>query len=394
MRKGTKIVLVPLPPAVGRAIDRAVASRGRGPIRPSPPSRHVIARAATGPAPYSRAASTFAPARRRAAPVSWCRSSCIRSSGASSTSRAVPARAAPGGPGRAGSGGDDRDAEAAAGQAGELVQAAVTAHRAMPEPASRLTGAHCRRPSLLPGRSRGHVLAHWARHADGQSRMLAAAPRGVVTAQHPGGDAQRAAETGAGAARPARVIFDDARAAISRPQDPRQQMPASAGERPAAARARTRPARLPARARRRETEIHHAAPDTGYTHDQRPAQVTACCFPRVPPGRPGWPIRSPSGPGQQTATWPSRPRPRPPQVTSSSPAVRRQPPCAGCPAAPPPPIWPAPAPGSPGPRPARTHGRNWRRHPHHHPGHPGLASTAAAPQRCHNTIDIHANTRR
>ena len=30
--KGTKIVLVPLPPAVGRAIDRAVASRDRGPI--------------------------------------------------------------------------------------------------------------------------------------------------------------------------------------------------------------------------------------------------------------------------------------------------------------------------------------------------------------------------
>jgi site-specific recombinase XerD len=30
--KGTKVVLVPLPPAVGRAIDRAVASRVRGPI--------------------------------------------------------------------------------------------------------------------------------------------------------------------------------------------------------------------------------------------------------------------------------------------------------------------------------------------------------------------------
>ncbi len=30
--KGTKIVLVPLPPAVGRAIDRAVADRARGPI--------------------------------------------------------------------------------------------------------------------------------------------------------------------------------------------------------------------------------------------------------------------------------------------------------------------------------------------------------------------------
>ena len=30
--KGTKVVLVPLPPAVGRAIDRATGSRARGPI--------------------------------------------------------------------------------------------------------------------------------------------------------------------------------------------------------------------------------------------------------------------------------------------------------------------------------------------------------------------------
>ena len=30
--KSTKIVLVPLPPAVGRAIDRAVGSRTRGPV--------------------------------------------------------------------------------------------------------------------------------------------------------------------------------------------------------------------------------------------------------------------------------------------------------------------------------------------------------------------------
>jgi integrase/recombinase XerD len=30
--KGGKVVLVPLPPAVGRAIDRAVADRTRGPV--------------------------------------------------------------------------------------------------------------------------------------------------------------------------------------------------------------------------------------------------------------------------------------------------------------------------------------------------------------------------
>jgi integrase/recombinase XerD len=46
--KGTKIVLVPLPPAVGRAIDRAVASRVRGPIllngRGSRMDRHAATR--------------------------------------------------------------------------------------------------------------------------------------------------------------------------------------------------------------------------------------------------------------------------------------------------------------------------------------------------------------
>jgi site-specific recombinase XerD len=46
--KGTKIVLVPLPPAVGRAIDRAVAFRARGPIllntRGTRLDRHAVTR--------------------------------------------------------------------------------------------------------------------------------------------------------------------------------------------------------------------------------------------------------------------------------------------------------------------------------------------------------------
>ena len=32
MRKGTKVVLVPLPPAAGRAIDQAIGARADGPI--------------------------------------------------------------------------------------------------------------------------------------------------------------------------------------------------------------------------------------------------------------------------------------------------------------------------------------------------------------------------
>jgi integrase/recombinase XerD len=48
VRQGTKVVLVPLPPAVGRAIDQAVSLRGRGPvllnIRGARVNRHAATR--------------------------------------------------------------------------------------------------------------------------------------------------------------------------------------------------------------------------------------------------------------------------------------------------------------------------------------------------------------
>ena len=52
----------------------------------APASQQVIASAVTGPTPDSRAASTLAPARCRAAASSWCRTWCSRASSASSTS--------------------------------------------------------------------------------------------------------------------------------------------------------------------------------------------------------------------------------------------------------------------------------------------------------------------
>ena len=45
--KGTEVVLVPLPPAVGRAIDRAVASRVRGPVLLNTRSARMDRHAAT-----------------------------------------------------------------------------------------------------------------------------------------------------------------------------------------------------------------------------------------------------------------------------------------------------------------------------------------------------------
>jgi maleylpyruvate isomerase len=50
-----------------------------------------------------------------------------------------------------------------------------------------------RAPSLLPGWSRAHVVAHVAGNAEGQIRMLRAAQQGEVGDQYPGGAPARAA---------------------------------------------------------------------------------------------------------------------------------------------------------------------------------------------------------
>jgi hypothetical protein len=87
--------------------------------------------------------------------------------------------------------------EVGASNLGELLREAVGAHRRMWGSAGQMADADCRGPSLLPGWSRGHVLAHWARNADGQSRMLLAAMYGEIAGQYPGGDAQRDREINA-----------------------------------------------------------------------------------------------------------------------------------------------------------------------------------------------------
>jgi hypothetical protein len=65
--------------------------------RPAPPSQQVSASAVTGPTPYSRAASTLAPVRDRAAASSRCRSTSTRPSRKASMPSAVPACSCPAG---------------------------------------------------------------------------------------------------------------------------------------------------------------------------------------------------------------------------------------------------------------------------------------------------------
>jgi maleylpyruvate isomerase len=173
--------------------------------------------------------------------------------------------------------------EVAATDLAELMDAAAAAHRRMWTSASRMADDSCRAPSLLPGWSRGHVLAHWARNADGQTRMLLAAMRGEVAAQYPGGDAQRAADIETGAARPVPLILQDVRAAVDRVEDAWRRMPRAAWSRPTGARIGQRPAWKSVWARWRETEIHHVDLDAGYTHDHWPAEFVRLMLPRVLP---------------------------------------------------------------------------------------------------------------
>ena len=60
-----------------------------------------------------------------------------------------------------------------------------------------------RQPSLLPGWTVGHVVAHIAGNADGHRRMIEAAIRGEVAEMYPGGRKQRTNDIEAGAQRTA-----------------------------------------------------------------------------------------------------------------------------------------------------------------------------------------------
>lgn len=82
--------------------------------------------------------------------------------------------------------------------------------------AERWTDADVRAPSVLPGWTRGHVLTHIARNADGIAATLAGALRGEVIPRYPDGSAGRDADIEAGAGRGAVVLIADVRDSADR----------------------------------------------------------------------------------------------------------------------------------------------------------------------------------
>ncbi|MBF6328522.1 maleylpyruvate isomerase family mycothiol-dependent enzyme [Nocardia transvalensis] len=139
-------------------------------------------------------------------------------------------------------------------------------------------------PSLLPGWTRGHVLAHLARNADGLLNLLLWARTGIETPQY-ASQFLRDSDIEAGAPRPIAEQLIDLRAASDRWLALARTMPADRW--PRLIRTRTGkelPATVVPWLRLREIEIHHVDLKVGYQPSDWPAEFVARLLPEVVAG--------------------------------------------------------------------------------------------------------------
>jgi maleylpyruvate isomerase len=147
--------------------------------------------------------------------------------------------------------------------------------------ATELSDAQAREPSLLPGWTRGHVLTHIARNADGMVNLLTWARTGTQTPMYASAES-RAADIEAGAGRPAADLSADVRNSAETLAAAAAAMPGDAWT--ALVRTLNGPP-FPALGvldrRLSEVEIHHVDVGAGYTHRDWPAGFVADALPRV-----------------------------------------------------------------------------------------------------------------
>ena len=145
----------------------------------------------------------------------------------------------------------------------------------------QLTEADARGASLLPGWTRGHLLTHLARNAEGGVRLLGWARTGVPSYEYPS-VAARAAAIEEGANRPAAVLLDDvtataaafaAAAAAMRPPDWQHPVTWTIGGQT--------PAEHVVRSRLAEVLIHHVDTDLGYGPGSWPATFVRDMLPAI-----------------------------------------------------------------------------------------------------------------
>ncbi|WP_246220652.1 maleylpyruvate isomerase family mycothiol-dependent enzyme [Phytoactinopolyspora mesophila] len=128
-------------------------------------------------------------------------------------------------------------------------------------------------PSLCPGWTRAHVLAHVARNADALTNLLKWARTGVETPMYPNRQT-RNSDIEATAKQPADELIEDLQKASDRFASAVTELPAEHWQREVvtgpAASGQAIPARRTLWLRLRELEVHHLDLDAGYTVDNWP----------------------------------------------------------------------------------------------------------------------------
>jgi maleylpyruvate isomerase len=144
--------------------------------------------------------------------------------------------------------------------------------------AAALTDSQAREPSLLPGWSRGHVLTHIARNADGLRNLLIWARTGTETPQYPSRQARDEAIS-AGSGRPASQLAADLRssseaflAEAGRMSDSAWQVSVGGLRGP------SHPAWVVLWRRLSEVELHHVDLDAGYRPADWPGPFVTDCL--------------------------------------------------------------------------------------------------------------------
>jgi maleylpyruvate isomerase len=151
-----------------------------------------------------------------------------------------------------------------------ILEQITSATEQLLQTAARLTDTDVRAPSLLPDWSRGHVLTHLARNADGGTRLLTWARTGVPAAEYPS-MAARAEEIEAGSGRTAEELLTDVRESAERFAAQYRQLPPEAWQRTVRwTGGQEHPAARAADSRLTEVLIHHVDLDAGYTPAQWP----------------------------------------------------------------------------------------------------------------------------
>jgi maleylpyruvate isomerase len=147
--------------------------------------------------------------------------------------------------------------------------------------ATRLGDARAREPSLLPGWTRGHVLTHIARNADGLRNLLIWARTGTETPMYASAES-RSADIEAGAGRPGAALAADVGESAAAFAAEAASLPDDAWTVPV----RTLngppfPARGVLARRLSEVEIHHVDLAAGYVPADWPDDFRTEALPRV-----------------------------------------------------------------------------------------------------------------